>query len=430
MAAWCQSDLDLTRLCRMSAGEAYDYVDDRMRRASEARTSRVAARVARLRKDIEGRIVRGGGQRGEAAVARLRAKLAEEEARLSELSQDDAWAEFQLAVVAAASEVHRELTGPCPPPEGDPASRGRLMLVIMTASLRQIGPFTLDSALEGRRLAAVVAAVVEDAGETMPERYHFELNGRPFLGSIARTLSVNGSVSGGSVLRDVLSVMEGVEPPRDALQLAPRVMKARLMEMLGLVRDAGFPGADGDSVPSDRDELERERLLGIGICPDCDTPLVWMEDTCDKVCMRCGVATRMLDTAFRSAYTEHSSVTKTNYYERRDHFVTLLKEFQAKEGKEVPEDVLDDVVVALGERRALSPDKIDAELIRNVLRATNHSDYYKNVHAIMATLLGIPPPSLTDQQATSLLSMFMALQDPWHRMTRSEKEGRKNFLNY
>lgn len=428
--------VDLARLCRMATGEAMDYVDDAVRRLAIQRLERVRARVEKLRADVAARerAVRSGRsdrkrERTRGAIRKLREKLADEEARLADLLEHDEWREFQLSVQQACCEVVRELCRPVERPAGAASEPARSVLVRIGD--RQLGPVGIDGWLDGWDVARIVAAVADDAGGiAMPESYHFELNGRPFLGCISRTLQVNGSLSGGGILHDVLSVVLGPEPPRDAMQLAPHVMKAKLMRLLGLERDPGFPGADSDRSPDDREELERERLMALGICPTCSEPLVWMEDSCDKVCERCAVAHQMLDTTFRAAYTEHSSVTKTNYYERRDHFITLLKEFQGKEGKEVPEDVLDDVVIALAERRLVEPEQIDAELVRNVLRATGHSTYYKNVHSIMCTLLGIPPPSLSDQQARSMMSMFMALQGPWNQMTRVEKEGRKNFLNY
>jgi hypothetical protein len=430
-------NVDLASLCRMAAAEAFEYVDSAIMKECRDRVDRVATRIASIKADIairsakeEERSRKSGRKRtrGGRAIAKLHDKLAEEEARLNVLLQNDEWRDFQLSVRQAAREVEAELMRPVDRPIGVPTVSRKIM--IRTADWKQIGPVGVDGWLPGGKLALVITALVEEAGLEMPEVYHFEFNGRPFLGCLERTIAVNGSVGEGGVIADMVSIVPGKEPPRDAMQLAPRVMKAKLMGLLGLERDPGFPGADADCSPEDRDERERERLLGLGICPECSLPLVWMDDSCDKVCEKCAIATKLLDTTFRAAYTEHSSVTKTNYYERRDHFLTLLKEFQGKEGKEVPESVLDDVVVALSERRALQPEQIDADLIRKVLRATGHSNYYKNVHSIMNTLLGIPPPYLTADQSRTMLSRFMDLQEPWNCMTRVEKEGRKNFLNY
>jgi Zn ribbon nucleic-acid-binding protein len=327
--------------------------------------------------------------------------------------------------------VELELTQPYVLRNGEPQHQN-LMLIYPGGETRT-GPHKLDILAEGERLLAVVRAVAEDAGVTgeenpLPPIFHLRINDRPLVGSIGKTLALNGS-RGSMAVNEVL-VVPGPEPKLDVMEKAPSVMKARLMGILGLSRDEHFPGATWDITPFARTLANDEWMMGMGICPQCNEPLLWMEDSCDSVCTRCGTATKQIDTEFRASFTTHSSITRTNYYERRDHMKTILKDIQGKESKDVPEEVYDDVIVYLYTSRLLDPENADTETIREALKRTGHSNCYRNINTILFKLFNIPPPSISDKEVKTILSKFMELQDHWQQMSHQEKEGRKNFLNY
>src|SRR5208282_1602832 len=100
-------------------------------------------------------------------------------------------------------------------------------------------------------------------------RFHLLLNGRPMLGNVARTMSANGARHVGTMISDELNVVPGIEPFRDVMELVPQVMKARLMHILGLVRDGGCAGAAGDETPWQKQQNDGDRMMGMGLCPRC-----------------------------------------------------------------------------------------------------------------------------------------------------------------
>jgi len=423
-------DINVARLCRMAVSDAYEHVDMAIHAKVDKREKNLQVKVAKLKSELHRRRAKKtAGEAMDPTYIRLHTELEEAEKKLIAATDSNIWHDFQMAVLTMKKDVELELDSPYTLRPGE--ERHREIMVIMPDK-KVYGPYRLDALANETELRKCVMALLR-AEEAMvshfPDVYHFLMNGRPFVGNIARTLSLNGSYCG--VLMDnQLYIVEGPEPFRDVMEKAPTVMKARLMNYLGITRDVDFPTADKDVTPYAKDLAYEEYMIGLGICPQCDVALIWMEDVSETVCPACATSRKQVDTEFRATFTTHTSVTKTNHYERKEHFLTLLKDFQGKESKEVSEEIYDDIIDKLAEKKLLDPELMDAELMRRVLKDTGHANCYKHVNNILYKLFGIPPPQITDGQVKDLLSRFMALQMPWERMSPKEKEGRKNMLNY
>ena len=121
-------------------------------------------------------------------------------------------------------------------------------------------------------------------------------------------------------------------------------------------------------------------------------------------------------------------------YIRRSHFKDTIIQFQAKQSRNIPQNVIDDVIDMI-KKHGLFDDtkstpleqyaKVTKEHIRMFLEESNHPKSYEDLQLIYTKITSKPPPNI-EQYEDALYQDFDLLVDAFLSL---EHVDRKNFLN-
>jgi hypothetical protein len=125
----------------------------------------------------------------------------------------------------------------------------------------------------------------------------------------------------------------------------------------------------------------------------------------------------------KSSYT----ITKQPEYKKINHFSDHLTKLQARETKEIPEEVYAKLRAELKKNRVVNGSDITPMKIRQYLRKLGLSGYYENMYKIADHLGGMPAPKFPPGLEAKLKHMFLQAQAPFEQ---SKPRGRANFLSY
>lgn len=112
-------------------------------------------------------------------------------------------------------------------------------------------------------------------------------------------------------------------------------------------------------------------------------------------------------------------------YIRLNHFKEILSQFQAKETTKIPEEVIDAVRNRIIKERKTLKDLNYAEM-RNILSILGYNKYFEHIQYINS-ILGIKPPTMSEELHETLCVLFIEIQQPWAIFCPIT---RTNFFNY
>lgn len=161
-------------------------------------------------------------------------------------------------------------------------------------------------------------------------------------------------------------------------------------------------------------------------CDVCDEEMTLKKDHGIYVCVSCGQTNSVLVEG-ESGKISVSDGMKYSVYQRKNHFKEWLNQIQAKESTDIPQEVLDMVLIELNKIHFDNLAELDPTLIRNILKKLNLSRYYENVFHIIYRLNGLQPPTLSRDVEERLLHYFKQIEEPFRLY---KKAGRKNILRY
>lgn len=112
-------------------------------------------------------------------------------------------------------------------------------------------------------------------------------------------------------------------------------------------------------------------------------------------------------------------------YIRLNHFKEILSQFQAKETTKIPEEVIEAVKNRITKERKTLKDLNYAEM-RNILSILGYNKYFEHIQYINS-ILGIKPPTMSEELHETLCVLFIEIQQPWAIFCPIT---RTNFFNY
>ena len=119
-------------------------------------------------------------------------------------------------------------------------------------------------------------------------------------------------------------------------------------------------------------------------CPECQQPMT------EGMCYECGIFFE------KPVYEVHDlqnyNVQQKRDYKKLDHFKEVLNQFQGKDVREIPEDVIQAVREKLPENLEQITDLTGINITRIILRKSNLSKYNENTHCIWAMASNRQPP--------------------------------------
>ena len=153
------------------------------------------------------------------------------------------------------------------------------------------------------------------------------------------------------------------------------------------------------------------------LCPMCREPM-------GEMCEECGVFFEKQEyviTDFRNLQIRHRRV-----YKRLDHFKEILSQFQGKEGKEIPNEVVDRI------RETIKKDPGTTTLndVKQSLRQLKLTKYVENILYIHHVLSGTPLPYIKREIEDKLVRMFKQMEQVFGLVRPKVPFARTSFLNY
>ena len=164
-------------------------------------------------------------------------------------------------------------------------------------------------------------------------------------------------------------------------------------------------------------------------CDNCNLEMILDIQTNLNVCSECGAVADVIIDSCDIKKDNYMIIDNNKYsvYQRRNHFKEWLNQIQAKETTEIPQEIIDMITLELKKLRITNLAKLNATIIRKVLKKLNLSKYYENTYSIINKLNGLPPPTFTIEKQKQLINHFLQIEEPF-KIFKSSK--RKNILRY
>lgn len=146
------------------------------------------------------------------------------------------------------------------------------------------------------------------------------------------------------------------------------------------------------------------------------------------VCYNCGSCFECLHLPEDLSYKEQQEMDYRHQftYEKESHLDDWIKRFQAKENKEISQEILDKVILEAHKAKIYDLNKLEEKHVKAFLKKLKLNDYYDNIIAIINRINKRPPFVLTPQIENKIKEMFRKMQDPFNKF----KGTRKNMLSY
>lgn len=167
------------------------------------------------------------------------------------------------------------------------------------------------------------------------------------------------------------------------------------------------------------------RYEDVTICKNCNTNEY--TDFKGITCEKCGLTLELQEISRDISYKENQNYDTAIVldYKRIDYFKQWLKQIQAKEQTDIPDDIIDTLTLQLKTERITNIDKITHQLIKRLLKKTNNSKYYEHIPTIISKLTNVPSLNIPTYIEQILIAMFEEIQSPWEKF-----KNRTNFFSY
>lgn len=175
-------------------------------------------------------------------------------------------------------------------------------------------------------------------------------------------------------------------------------------------------------------ETPRPVLERPDMCPRCiDTAMVLVPSRAILVCPICARSATFLDATSSSISYDESIEMVTFSYKRCNHFNDWMSNVQGLEAYEVPQEVVENVMMELYKQRITDLNEITTKRVRTILKSLKMRKCYDHVAQITSRITGRPPLRLPAEVAELCRLMFTAVQIPFAKYCPAD---RKNFLSY
>ena len=144
----------------------------------------------------------------------------------------------------------------------------------------------------------------------------------------------------------------------------------------------------------------------------------------EEVCYECGVfyeKQEFVVTDLRNYKVKHKRI-----YKRLDHFKEVLCQFQGKEGKHIPPELLEGIKDNIAKDR----DSITLLDIKQSLRRLKLNKYVENIHYIQHILAGTALPYIRREAEDKMVRLFKQIERVYGSTRHRVNFPRNSFLNY
>jgi hypothetical protein len=162
-------------------------------------------------------------------------------------------------------------------------------------------------------------------------------------------------------------------------------------------------------------------------CEVCDSRLIPSNGF--AVCYDCGMSKPVIQQSDELGYKELQELDYRPQftYQKETHLEDWLRRFQAKENKDIPQDILDKVILEAHKQRVKDLSTLTELQVKKYLKNLELNDYYDNVISIINRINKRPPFILTQEIESKIKEMFQQIQVPFEKY---KDPTRKNMLSY
>ncbi len=139
------------------------------------------------------------------------------------------------------------------------------------------------------------------------------------------------------------------------------------------------------------------------MCDQCQVNMHVVSNSSELICMTCGLSRELTGTVCEDEqFYYQEGRTKHGSYDPSKHCRLWLERIQARESKDIPDDVINAVKKCIITNRIKSKEKVTCKLVRQFLRITRFSKFNEHVPLIRKIITGIAPPQLTDKECQAV----------------------------
>ncbi len=151
------------------------------------------------------------------------------------------------------------------------------------------------------------------------------------------------------------------------------------------------------------------------LCPECGQPFSEY-----KMCEDCGIFYDEPEYIVTDLYNYQARPQRS--YHRLDHFKEVLGQFQGREGKQIPPEILQQIKDELE-----NPVEATAIDVKKAMRKLKMTKYIENFYYILFAVTGRQPPYIKREIEDKIVRMFKMIDRVYLKI---EKDKRRSFLNY
>ena len=168
------------------------------------------------------------------------------------------------------------------------------------------------------------------------------------------------------------------------------------------------------------------------ICDRCGSESFSYElKTSSTICMDCGSSQNVIfNEESGPVYSDNLEQVTVFNYQRNNHFLECLNQFQAKENTTIPKNIINELTFEFRKYNIKNPKLFTKELVKSYLKKLGYNKYYEHVPTIINELCGLPAPKMDSALEKQLKIMFDEVQIPFEKYRKNICPDRVNFLNY
>jgi ribosomal protein S27AE len=163
-------------------------------------------------------------------------------------------------------------------------------------------------------------------------------------------------------------------------------------------------------------------------CEECSNIVIHDIKTSRLICTICGYTKFYLDQDIVQ-WSDEVRVTTPFKYSRINNFKVHLQRLQGVEAKNVPDDVINNVLIEIKNSR-INVNNLDHSKIKKILKQLDHNKYYNNIPIILYRIAGKKPPMLSREFCEELERMFLKVEKQFENHKNKFKSNRTHFFSY
>ncbi len=180
-----------------------------------------------------------------------------------------------------------------------------------------------------------------------------------------------------------------------------------------------FPEESGISV---------ERVKDVYVCKECQGNTVQDTSSGLLICYTCGLTEKFnISELPEWNHAENHEYIKPYSYKRTNHFKEWITQIQGREGTNVPEEVIQLLIIEIKKERLTDKTLITYHKVKEFLKKLKLNKYYEHIPNIIHKITCNKQLVISQELETKLTEMFNEIQEPFEKHC---PKTRKNFLSY